>query len=215
VKEGAREEDVIQAEASFKSAEADLKRMEDLIKSKSITDKQLEDARTRYTLAQQTWMKMKRGSRQNEIDMARARRDQATAQAASLKKKVSDCILVSPLKGIVTKRYIEIGELAGQGTALVRISNLDIMNIMIYVPETELPRIKLSQKASVRVDAFSDREFRGSVTFISPTAEFTPKNIQTKDDRTKLVFGVKIQVVNNDGSLKAGLPADVTIQTGM
>jgi HlyD family secretion protein len=109
---------------------------------------------------------------------------------------------------------VEKGELVGQGMPLVRIANLARMNIMIYVPEVELPRIALGQRATIRVDAFADRDFQGTVTFISPTAEFTPKNIQTKDDRTKLVFGVRLAVDNPDGTLKAGIPADVTLPTG-
>jgi HlyD family secretion protein len=213
-REGMREEDVLQAEANFKSAENDLKRMEELAKSRSISDKQLEDTRTRYTLMQQTWIKMKRGSRIEEIQIAKARRDQSLAQVSSLNKKVNDCVVTAPLAGTVTKRFVEKGELVGQGMPLVRIANLARMNIMIYVPEVELPRIALGQQAAIRVDAFADRDFQGTVTFISPTAEFTPKNIQTKDDRTKLVFGVRLAVDNPDGTLKAGIPADVTLPTG-
>ena len=212
-REGMREEDVLQAEANFKSAANDLKRMEELAKSRSISDKQLEDTRTRYTLMQQTWIKMKRGSRIEEIQIAKARRDQSLAQVSSLNKKVNDCVVTAPLAGTVTKRFVEKGELVGQGMPLVRIANLARMNIMIYVPEVELPRIALGQRATIRVDAFADRDFQGTVTFISPTAEFTPKNIQTKDDRTKLVFGVRIAVDNPDGTLKAGIPADVTLPT--
>jgi len=213
-REGMREEDVLQAEANFKSAANDLKRMEELAKSRSISDKQLEDTRTRYTLMQQTWIKMKRGSRIEEIQIAKARRDQSLAQVSSLNKKVNDCVVTAPLAGTVTKRFVEKGELVGQGMPLVRIANLARMNIMIYVPEVELPRIALGQRATIRVDAFADRDFQGTVTFISPTAEFTPKNIQTKDDRTKLVFGVRLAVDNPDGTLKAGIPADVTLPTG-
>lgn len=213
-KEGMREEDVLQAEANFKSAESDLKRMEELAKSRSISEKQLEDARTRYTLMQQMWMKMKRGSRTEEIQIAKARRDQSLAQVSSLNKRVNDCVVTASLAGTVTKRFVEKGELVGQGMPLVRISNLTRMNIMIYIPEVELPRIVLGQQATIRVDAFATRDFKGTVTFISPTAEFTPKNIQTKDDRTKLVFGVRLTVDNPDGILKAGIPADVTLPTG-
>jgi HlyD family secretion protein len=96
---------------------------------------------------------------------------------------------------------------------VVRIANLDEMDIMIYVSATDLPKVKLGQTAAVKVDAFRNREFTGRVVYISPVAEFTPKNIQTRDERTKLVFGVKVRVANPDGSLKAGLPADVFLST--
>lgn len=209
---GAREEDVIQSEANYKNAKDDLKRMEELYRAKSISEKQLDDARTRFTVSQQMWEKMKRGSRQEEIDAARARRDQTKAQMASLQKKVNDCVVISPIAGTITKRYIEQGELASTGMALYRISNLSSMDITIYVSESDLPKIKLNQKANVSIDAFKTKDFEGKVTFISSTAEFTPKNIQTKDERTKLVFSVKVKVPNPDGTLKAGLPADIILQ---
>ena len=212
--QAARQEDLIQAEANYKSAENDLKRMEELAPTGSISQKQLEDAKTRFTISQQTYEKMKRGSRREEIEIARARRDQAEAQVSSLRKKVNDCTILSPMQGVVTKRFIERGELVGQGMSLFRVANLAEMDLMIYVLETELPKVKLGQQAKVKVDAFPEREFNGRVVFISSTAEFTPKNIQTKDERTKLVFGVKIKVENADGSLKSGIPADVTLQTG-
>ena len=208
---GAREEDIAQAEANYRSAETDLKRMEELYALKSISQKQLEDARTRHTLAQQNLEKMRRGSRSEEIQIARARRDQAAAQAASLRKKVGDCTITAPLGGTVTKRFAEKGELVAPGMAIVRIADLQEMNVTIYVPEIDLPKIKLGSEASVKVDAFPDRSFAGTVVFIASTAEFTPKNIQTKDERTKLVFAVKIKVKNPDETLKAGIPADVVI----
>ena len=208
---GAREEDVIQSEADYKNAEDDLKRMKDLYRAKSVSEKQLDDAQTRFTISQQTWEKMKRGSRQEEIDAARARRDQAKAQMASLQKKVNDCVVTAQASGTVTKRFVEQGELASTGMALYRISILSSMDITIYVSESDLPKIKLNQKAIVNIDAFQNRDYEGKVTFISPTAEFTPKNIETKDERTKLVFSVKVKVPNPDGTLKGGIPADVTL----
>ncbi|MGD0038052.1 MAG: efflux RND transporter periplasmic adaptor subunit [Bacteroidota bacterium] len=208
---GTREEDVIQSEANYENASADLKRMEDLFRARSISEKQLDDARTRFTISQQIWEKMKRGLRQEEIDAARARRDQMKAQMASLQKKVNDCMVTSPIAGTITKRYVEQGELASTGMALYKISNLLTMDITIYISESDLPKVKLNQKAIVNIDAFQKKYYEGKVTFISSTAEFTPKNIQTKDERTKLVFSVKVKVPNPDGTLKAGIPADVTL----
>ena len=182
---GSRAEDIAQAEANYKNADADKKRMEELWQTKSVTDKQLDDARTQYTIAQQIWEKMKNGSRPEEIALARARRDQAKAQAASLRKKTDDCIILAPMNGIVTKKFVEVGELVGSGASLVRLDDLSSMDITIYVSETELPKVVLGQKAFVQVDAFHNRTFEGKVVFISPVAEFTPKNIQTNDERTE------------------------------
>jgi HlyD family secretion protein len=208
---GAREEDVIQSEANYKNAQEDLKRMEDLYRAKSVSEKQLDDARTRFTVTQQIWEKTKRGSRQEEIDAARARRDQTQAQMASLQKKVDDCVVTAQAAGTITKRFVEQGELTSTGMALYRVSDYSTMDITIYVSESNLPKVKLNQKAIVTIDAFQKREYEGKVTYISSTAEFTPKNIQTKDERTKLVFSVKVRVPNPDGTLKAGIPADVTL----
>ncbi|MGA3287874.1 MAG: efflux RND transporter periplasmic adaptor subunit [Bacteroidota bacterium] len=208
---GAREEDIVQAEASFKNANDDLKRMEELYRAKSVSEKQLDDAKTRFTVTQQMWEKVKRGLRQEEIDAARARRDQTKGLFSSLQKKVSDCKVVAPTAGTITKRFVEQGELAGIGMALYRISDLSLMDITIYVTEVDLPKVQLNQKAVVTVDAFPNKEYEGKVVFLSSTAEFTPKNIQTNDERTKLVFSVKVKVPNPDGTLKAGVPADVIL----
>ena len=208
---GARAEDLRQAEAAAESARRDLERMRELRESNSVPQKQLDDAELRATVAQQTLEKLKNGSRPEEIDVARARRDQAAAQLALLEKKLDDCVVTAPTAGTVLNRFVEKGEFVGMGSALVRIANLDVLDLMIYVPEAELPRIAIGQVARVSVDAFRERTFEGRVVFISSVAEFTPKNIQTKDERTKLVFGVKVRVANLDGALKAGIPADVVL----
>lgn len=210
-REGSRQEDVIQAETSFESARSDLKRMEELWEAKSISAKQLEDARTRYTLAEQMLQKVKSGLRKEEIDLALARRDQASAQVASLRKKLSDCAINSPVDGTVIKQFVEKGELVGPGMPIIQIADLQTMHLDVYVRETLLPRIQLGQSVEVKVDAFKDRSFSGEIIYISSKAEFTPRNIQTKEERTKLVFAVRIRAKNPDGSLKAGLPADATI----
>jgi HlyD family secretion protein len=190
-----------QAKASLKNARDDLRRMEELSATGSVTPKQLDDAQMRFTVAQQA------------LAVSQARRDQARAQLEAARKKLADCAILAPLSGTITKRFVLQGELAGLGTPVVRIANLDEMDIMIYVSATDLPKVKLGQTAAVKVDAFRNREFTGRVVYISPVAEFTPKNIQTRDERTKLVFGVKVRVANPDGSLKAGLPADVFLST--
>jgi len=209
--EGPRKEDVAQGKANYESAKADLQRMEELFKTKSISDKNVEDARTRFTLAEQAWEKLQRGSRPEEVDLAKARRDQAAAQMAQLRKKVNDCIITAPIGGTLVNRFVEPGELVTPGATVARIADLRDMEVNIYVAEMVLPRIQLGQSATVAVDAFPERTFQAHVVFLSPTAEFTPKNIQTKDERVKLVFAVKLKVQNPEGFLKAGLPADVTL----
>lgn len=209
---GAREEDIVQAEANYRSAKEDYARMKELYATNSVSKKQLDDAETRYVVALQTFEKLKRGSRYEEVQSARARWEQAMAQCELLTKKVNDCTIRAPFNGTIIRKFVESGELITQGMAVLRIANLREMTVRIYVPEAELPYVSYHQPAEVRVDAFSDRVFTGRVMYISSVAEFTPKNIQTKDERTKLVFAVKIKVDNPERILKAGIPADVTLQ---
>ena len=209
--EGSRKEDIVQAEANFRNAEADYRRMKDLLASQTITQKQYDDAYARYVTAQQTYEKLQSGSRPEEISGARERRDYAAAQVDLLKKKVHDCTIASPTNGTVTLRAVEPGELVTMGTNLLRLTDLDKVKLTIYVNEEEYGRIRLGQTADVSIDAYPGRSFTGRVVYLSPNAEFTPKNVQTKDERTKLVFAVKIEAENSDGALKPGLPADARI----
>ena len=209
--EGSRKEDIIQAEAAFQAAEADYQRMKGLLASQTVTQKQYDDVYTRYVAMQQTYEKLRRGLRPEEITSARVRQEFAAAQVDFLKKKVHDCILTAPTSGVVTLRSIEPGELVGMGTNVLRITELDRVNLMIYVNEAELARVRIGQEAKVSVDGYPGKAFSGNVVYIAPSAEFTPKNVQTKEERTKLVFGVKIEIQNPDGSLKPGLPADATL----
>jgi len=211
--QGSRKEDILQAEAAFKSAQGDYSRMKELLASKTVTQKQFDDAEARYISAQQTYEKLKTGLRSDEIVAARARRDQAAAQADQLRKKVSDCYILAPSSGTVTLRAVEPGELVTMGANILRITYLEKVKLTIYVNEADLGRIRLGQEASVKIDSDEERSHTGRIVYISPTAEFTPKNVQTKEERTKLVFGVKIEVDNKDGVLKPGLPADATIRT--
>jgi HlyD family secretion protein len=95
---------------------------------------------------------------------------------------------------------------------VVTLAELDSVYVMIYIQEKEMGRVRLGDPADVVIDAFPGRPFPGKVTYISPEAEFTPKNVQTKQDRVKLVFGVKVEIENKEGLLKPGLPADATIR---
>jgi len=213
--EGFRREDVLLAEANYKAAEADFNRMKDLLASQTVTQKQYDEAYARYVSAQQTYEKLFRGLRKDEIVAARAKRDQAAAQMDLLRKKVRDCTIVSPVRGTVTLKGVEAGELVNVGSNIVRITYLEKVDLTIYAAESELGRIRLGQTASVTIDTYSDKTFKGKVIYISPIAEFTPKNVQTKDERSKLVYGVKIEVENPDGALKPGMPADARLETAV
>jgi HlyD family secretion protein len=212
--EGSRHEDIVQAEAAYRTAETDYQRMKELLDSQSVTRKQYDDAYTRYVAAQQTYTKLKAGLRPEEITGARVRREGAAAQVDLLKKRLRDCAIVAPASATVTLRSVEPGEFVGMGSNVVRLTHLDRVKLTIYVNEGELGHVSLGQSAEVSIDSFGpSRLFQGSVVYISPVAEFTPKNVQTKEERTKLVFAVKIEIPNPDGALKPGLPADARIIT--
>ena len=222
---GARSEDIQQAsdalkqlESSAKVAADDYNRMKDLFASKSISKKQFDDAESRYTItkaqlnsAKENLKKMQRFARPEDLEAAKARLDQAKANADLLRKQITDASIVAPVSGIVTNKPVEVGELVGVGTTVVTISQLETLNLMIYVSDNELGKVKLGGSADIVIDTYPDKTFTGRVVYISPIAEFTPKNVQTKEDRTKLVFGVKLEVDNKEGILKAGMPADAYV----
>ncbi|MBN2531433.1 MAG: efflux RND transporter periplasmic adaptor subunit [Spirochaetales bacterium] len=222
---GARSEDIKQAEdqliqvsESLQQAKADYERMKELYSAGSVTKKQYDDAKTRYTViqaqystAEQALSKLKNLARPEDIEMAKAKINQARISVRLIEKQIKDCTVRAPCKGTVTNKLVEAGEFAITGSPVVVISNLAFMSTTIYVSETELGRIRIGQKAFITIDSFPGRQFDGIVAYISPNAEFTPKNIQTKEERIKQVFGVKIELDNPDGVLKTGIPADAVI----
>jgi HlyD family secretion protein len=139
-----------------------------------------------------------------------------TAKAAheQINAAIDNAVIASPINGVVLEKNLEIGEIAFPGTPVLTVADIKDTWIKIYVNEKEMGRVKLGQKAVVTVDSFPDKEFSGNVIAISNKAEFTPKTIQTKDERVKLMFAVKIAVPNPDQKLKPGMPADAYIITG-
>jgi len=222
---GARQEDINQAEQNlnqakinYEIAERDRTRMQNLYSSKSITKKQYEDALSRYELmlaqynaAKENYKKVQKIFRPEEIDQAKANLNKSVASVDLLKKNISDSYVVSPLNGFLVKTFVEKGETVTPMSSLFKVSDLDIVELVIYVSEEELGLVKLGQKAEVTIDTYKDKVYEGKVTYISPEAEFTPKNIQTKDERTKLVFAVKIDIPNKEYDLKSGMPADAKV----
>ncbi len=226
LRQGARREDIAQAraqvdqaEASLRVAEDDARRMRALAAQGSVTVKQRDDAEARLTAAQAQAAAAREGlkksesfTRPEELTAAQARRDQAAAAADLIRKSIADSTVTSPVGGFVTVKAVEPGDSVAPGSTVATVTELDRVHVMIYVSEVELGRVRLGERAEVRVDSFPGRVFPGRVTFISPEAEFTPKNVQTKEDRVKLVFGVKVELDNPEGLLKPGLPADAVLR---
>ena len=121
-------------------------------------------------------------------------------------------VLESPQAGVVLRKHVEPGEMIAAGTPVVTIADLRNIWLKIYIPEPQLGRMKLGQTAEITTDSYPGKVYRGTVIFINSEAEFTPKNVQTQEERVKLVFAVKVAVDNPDQELKAGMPADARIQ---
>lgn len=216
--------EIAAARADLKSAEADLERFEALLKSNSGSEKQRDDAATRRDVAREhlagaeqraraaseTLARVKAGARREEIEAARARLAAADAQIATLEQNVADASLKSPVAGIVTQKLADVGEVLVPRAPVVVITDLDRAWANVYVDEPVVPRIRLGQPATLFTDA-GGAGIPGTVTYISPKAEFTPRNVQTSEERSKLVYRIKVSVDNRQGILKQGMPVEAEL----
>lgn len=146
------------------------------------------------------------------IAVAQAQVKQAQAGLEVLNAQLEKSRIVAPSDGVVTKRSVNPGEIAAAGGALLTISQLDPVELTIYVPETRLGDVQLGSEITVRVDAYPNKTFQGKIIRISDEAEFTPRNVQSKAERVNTVFAVKLQIPNPAGELKPGMPADASLQ---
>lgn len=184
-KEGPRQEQIRRAEADMRQAKANL--------LNALTG-EIEVLHKRQQLA--------------TLEANIARDGAALAAAAA---QLGYTVLTSPQAGVVLRKHVEPGEIIAAGTPAVTIADLRNIWLKIYVPEPQLGRVKLGQTAEITTDSFKGKVYRGRVTFINSEAEFTPKNVQTQEERVKLVFAVKITVDNPNQELKPGMPADAQI----
>jgi len=236
---GSRAEDIRQAraqvdaatadaaaiDAEIRAAQLDLDRFEALLKANAGSVKQRDDAqarvdaaiarqraaRDRVQSARETLARFEAGTRPEEIQAARARVEAADAQIAVLEKSQRDANVLSPISGIVTQKIADAGEIVTRGTPLVVITDLDHAWANLFVPEPMVPRVTIGQAATVLTDA-GGPGLDGKVTFVSPRAEFTPRNVQTAEERSKLVYRIKVNVDNRAGVLKLGMPVDAELQ---
>jgi HlyD family secretion protein len=216
---GSREEDVREAEAQLAraaadldAAEKDLERMEGLLATGSGTTKARDDARARRDAAlgardaaAERLRRLRTGFRQEEKDAAAARLQAAAARVAQLDQQLADARILSPAAGVVTEKLAEQGELLARGTGIVVVTDVAHAWLKAYVGEPDLGRIRLEQPAEVVTDDGQSRP--GRVSFVASRAEFTPKNVQTRDERVKLVYQIKVALENSDGLFKPGMPA--------
>lgn len=211
--EAAREK-VRELRAIAESAEADFRRIEQVFRSGSATQKQYDDANAgakkawaAVAAAEKNLERLLAGARKEEIEVARAQVELAKARVAQAEKALVDCEVFSPIDGVVTTKVRERGEYVAAGMPVLTISKLDEVWLSVYAPESRLVDVKIGQEAYVKVDG-RDEVFVGRITFISPEAEFTPRNVQTPQERAKLVYRVKITIPNTNRIFKPGMPAD-------
>ncbi|HWI17642.1 MAG TPA: HlyD family efflux transporter periplasmic adaptor subunit [Vicinamibacterales bacterium] len=216
--------DVAAAKSELDAAEQDLQRFETLLKNNSGSRKQRDDAATRRDVArdrvasmesrvktaEEVLAKLRAGARREEVDAAQARVTAVSAQIAMLEKGISDATLTSPIAGLVTEKLVEIGEVIPPRAPAIVIVDLDHAWADVFVPEPTVPQIKIGQPATLFTDA-GGPGITGSISYISPKAEFTPRNVQTAEERSKQVYRVRIAVDNKDGVLKQGMPVEAEI----
>jgi HlyD family secretion protein len=220
----AGETEAAAAQAELTAAEADLERFESLLRANAGSQKQRDDAKARADVAREHVRgaservraaregvaRLRAGARPQEIDAARARVAGLDAQVASFEKSVKDAEVIAPVDGIVTTKVADQGEILAPRAPIVIVTDLDHAWANVFVPEPMIPRLKVGQSATVFTDA-GGQGLSGTVTFISPKAEFTPRNVQTADERSKLVYRIKVTVDNSQGVLKQGMPVDAEL----
>jgi multidrug resistance efflux pump len=146
-----------------------------------------------------------------DVNIARAQLREAETGLDVVAVQLEKQTLVAPRGGLVSQKLINPGEMASPGIVLLELSDLETVELSVYIPETQIGRVQLGQKAQVVVDAYPDEVFEGWVSFIAHEAEFTPRNVQTQEERVNLVFAVKITLNNPNHRLKPGMPADAEI----
>jgi HlyD family secretion protein len=154
------------------------------------------------------------GASMEQVRVAQAGVAQAEAAVLSLQVMLDKSTLRAPIAGLVVARSVEQGEMAIPGASLLTLANLEQLRLTLYIAEDRIARVKLGQIVSVQVDSFAGRIFEGKVTYISPQAEFTPRAVQTQEERVKTVFAVRVTLANPDHALKPGMPADAVLEEG-
>ncbi len=208
------EDQLAQSQAELDAARRDLDRLAGLAERGTATEKSRDDAATRLEVAERSFAaaraqldKLVAGPRRQEIEAARAQRASAEAMVAAVQQQISDATVVAPSDGIITSRIAEPGEVLPPGATIAVLTDIGRPWLTVWIDEPSLSQVTLGQSVTVHIDG-TDESFEGAVSFISSVAEFTPKNVQTPDERAKLVFRIKVRLDNPKGIFKPGMPAD-------
>jgi len=172
----------------------------------------LKRAQAAFTAAQQRYNEAAEGSRKEDIAIARANLAEANADLGLARIDESYTTLRAPASGVIAVRQAELGEVVEPGSPVVTLDDLDHVWLRAYIAESDLGRIHWGQDATITTDTYPGKQYHGRISFISPDAEFTPKSVQTYQERVTLVYRIKIDIANPDHELKPGMPADAHIQ---
>jgi len=207
---------LVQAQADRRLADDQVERTRQLVAQDFLSRDQMDRARAaadaaaaRVEQAQAQLALLQAGARRQDVERAAAEADAARAAAELAERQLGHVSLVSPVDGLVSVRLAEAGQVVAAGQPVLRVAELTRPWVRAYLPGPALPRVKLGQRAEVRVDGLPGRSFAGRLSFISPQAEFTPKTVETRALRVDLVYRVTVDVEDPDGVLKIGMPADV------
>jgi HlyD family secretion protein len=207
------------ARAEKRYAEEEVTRLTSLLKKNLTSQDLLDQARLRRDVAistvsqaRQNLLLLREGPRQQEIERARAQLEALRSAAQTAERQHGYTRLTSPVSGIVSLRQAEAGEVVGAGQAVFKVAELARPWVRAYLNESDLARVRLGQGARVTVDGLPGKVFDGTLSFISPKAEFTPKTVETRELRVDLVYRVKVELQDPQGSLKLGMPADVILE---
>jgi HlyD family secretion protein len=222
---GSRPEEIVQAGstmeallATMRDAEVTYRRNLELRREQVIPQQQLDDVESKYkeavgnyNAARQAWILAVKGPRIEDIENARATLKADEAASDFAERELGDTKLYAHSDGIIEDRILEPGDMASPGVPAFTMALTNPLWVRAYVPETFLGRIYLGMKASITTDSFPDRMFPGWIGYMSPTAEFTPKNVETPELRTRLVYQVRVFACNPNNELRLGMPATVTV----
>lgn len=226
VQAGTRHQEVKAAQQTMIDAETDLQqkkldndRAEQLFAKDELSAQDRDRALTAlkradaiFGAAQQRYNEAVEGSRKEDIAVAQANLNQASANLGLSQVNLSYTVLHAPSDGVVTVRQAELGEVVSPGAPVVTLSDLDHIWLRAYIAETDLGRIGWGQSATITTDTYPGKQYHGRISFISSTAEFTPKSVQTTKERVTLVYRIKIDIDNPNHELKPGMPADARIE---
>lgn len=223
---GVRPEEIKQAKAKLAASKAKVKNAVQLVKrlettsgSGATTKQKLDDAKTQLDMANEE-VKInteglalaKQGFRKEDIEGAKEMLKAKEAKLAFLNERLKDTVLTAPADGVIESRILEVGEIANPSKPVFLMALTNPKWIRAYIPEPSMGMIREGMKAKVLSDSFPDKEFEGTVGFISSEAEFTPKSVQTEDLRTQLVFEIRINVDDSSNALRLGMPVTVKIE---